>query len=213
MDALRRLHNQQKRRLIERVVTRGAYVLDCGCGRGGDLHKWSSVGALVIGVDPDPASIEEARVRKHDMNIKTVQFDVGDIFVGKLYGPFDIICYNFSIHYIVQTLQESAKAIAEATKVGGLLIGITPDIDRIQTFVSPDALGNTIEMVDASTASVRLVDGPFYAQGARQEPVISRAVLEQALRPWFMCLEWKPMVDRPNGLVSDVYSTFIFRRF
>ena len=69
-----------------------------------------------------------------------------------------------------------------------------------------------VEPIDDKTISVRLVDGPFYADGARPEPVITRAALEEALKPWFECIQWKPMLDEPNGLVSDIYSTFIFRR-
>lgn len=188
-------------------------MLDCGCGRGGDLHKWNSVGAFVLGVDPDLASIEEARRRASAMHISRVKFDVGDIFIGKIYGPFDVICYNFSIHYIAPTLKESVEAIVSALKPGGLLIGITPDRERIRTFVSPDALGNTVDVIDDTTVSVRLVDGPFYAQGGRREPMIGRRELEHALAPWCTCVEWSPMITPSNGYVSDVYSTFIFRRY
>jgi SAM-dependent methyltransferase len=213
MDQLRRFHNQKKRELITRVVPHGAYVLDCGCGRGGDLQKWRDVNAVVFGVDPDEDSINEAFSRRDILGMKhRAKFHVGDVFVGEKFGPFDIVCYNFSIHYITDHLRESAKAIARATKRGGLLIGITPDLDRIKMFRSPDALGNTVEPIDDKTISVRLVDGPFYADGARSEPVISKAILESALQPWFECMEWSPMLETPNGLVSDIYSTFIFKR-
>lgn len=213
METLRRLHNQKKRELIKRAVPPGAYVLDCGCGRGGDLQKWRDVNALVFGVDPDQDSIDEALTRREILGMKhRVKFHVGDIFVAEKFGPFDVVCYNFSIHYIVEYLKDSAKAIARATKRGGILIGITPDLDRIKSFQSPDALGNTVVPVDDMTVSVRLVDGPFYAAGARSEPVIRRAMLEQALKPWFDCVEWSPMLSEPTGLVSDIYSTFIFKR-
>lgn len=213
MDSLRRLHNQQKRNLIMRTVTPGSYVLDCGCGRGGDLQKWRDVNALVLGVDPDEESINEAFTRRDILGMKhRVKFHVGDVFIGEKFGPFDVVCYNFSIHYIADHLKASAKAIARATKRGGILIGITPDLERVKTFQSPDSLGNTVEPIDDHTISVYLVDGPFYANGARAEPVIDRTTLETALSPWFDCIEWKPMLDTPNGLVSDIYSTFIFRR-
>jgi len=213
MDQLRRLHNQKKRELITRVVPPGAYVLDCGCGRGGDLQKWRDVNAIVFGVDPDEDSISEALSRREILGMKhRVKFHVGDVFVGEKFGPFDIVCYNFSIHYIADHLKESAKAIARATKRGGLLIGITPDLDLVKSFKSPDELGNTVEPIDSNTISVRLVDGPFYAEGSRSEPVIDRATLEAALSPWFECVSWKPMLDAPNGLISDIYSTFIFSR-
>lgn len=213
MEALRRLHNQKKRELIVQFVKPGSYVLDCGCGRGGDLQKWRDVNAVVFGVDPDHSSIDEAYGRRDLLGMKhRVRFHPGDIFVAEKFGPFDVVCYNFSIHYIAECLKDSAKAIARATKRGGLLIGITPDLDRVKVFKSPDALGNTIEPINDKTISVRLVDGPFYADGARSEPVITRAALEEALKPWFDCIQWKPMLDEPNGLVSDIYSTFIFRR-
>lgn len=213
MDQLRRLHNQKKRELITRVVSHGAYVLDCGCGRGGDLQKWRDVNAIVFGVDPDEDSINEALSRRDILGMKhRVKFHVGDVFVAEKFGPFDVVCYNFSIHYIADHIKECAKAIARTTKRGGLLIGITPDLDRIKTFQSPDALGNTIEIVDDKTVSVRLVDGPFYADGARSEPVMDKATLETALKPWFECIEWMPMLEKPNSLISDIYSTFIFKR-
>lgn len=211
MDALRRLHNQKKRELIVRTVKRGACVLDCGCGRGGDLQKWNITGARVVGVDPEEDAIVEARERCKNLGMKTT-FHVGDIFKGETYGPFDVVCYNFSIHYIVETMRDSVKAIARAVKPGGLLIGITPDNDRVAVFQSPDSLGNTVVPIDSTHISVRLIDGPFYAQGARTEPVVDRHMLESALSPWFDMVEWTPMLDQPTALISDIYSTFIFRR-
>jgi SAM-dependent methyltransferase len=134
--------------------------------------------------------------------------DIRDIHINN----FDVVCYNFSIHYIVESLGESAKAIARAVKPGGYLIGITPDRARITEFKSPDALGNTIEQIDPTHVSVRLVDGPFYADGAKTEPMISKGLLEHALGPWFKLERWTPMLNTSTGLISDIYSTFIFKR-
>jgi ubiquinone/menaquinone biosynthesis C-methylase UbiE len=211
METLRRLHNQKKRELILGIVRPGNIVLDCGCGRGGDWHKWKVAGALrIVGVDPDRESLVEAQRRADDMGLPVILIhgDIRDVHVNN----FDVVCYNFSIHYILDSLGESAKAIARAVKPGGYLIGITPDKARITEFTSPDTLGNTVETVDSSHISVRLVDGPFYADGAKTEPVISRPLLEHALRPWFKLERWTPMLNTSTGLISDIYSTFIFKR-
>ena len=211
MDSLRRLHNQKKRELILGIVRPGNVVLDCGCGRGGDWHKWKVAGAQrIVGVDPDQESLDEAQRRATEMGLPVILFrgDIRDIHINN----FDVVCYNFSIHYIVESLGESAKAIARAVKPGGYLIGITPDRARISAFESPDALGNTVEPIDPTHVSVRLVDGPFYADGAKTEPMISKGLLEQALRPWFVLERWTPMLNTSTGLISDIYSTFIFKR-
>lgn len=211
MDALRREHNRYKSALIERCVTRpGQTVLDCGCGRGGDWLKWKKVRAHVTAVDPDPESLQEAVRRANVHGVRSVCIHVGDI--TNVTGVFDAVCYNFSIHYIRDTLHESVRAIARRTKPGGLLFGITPDADRIQTFASPDALGNSVTVDGPENALVRLVDGPFYAGQARREPLMSLGVLEPALARWFVLVEWAPMCPSPTGLISDIYSTFVFRR-
>lgn len=211
MDALRRAHNRYKSALIERCVTRpGMAVLDCGCGRGGDWPKWKKVRAHVTAVDPDPESLQEAVRRANFHGVRSVCIHEGDIR-HVTSGTFDAICYNFSIHYIREALEESVRAIARRTKLGGLLFGITPDATRIASFISPDALGNSVVPDGPDHVMVRLTDGPFYNGQARREPLISRDLLETALGRWFTCIEWSPMCDS-TGLVSDIYSTFVFRR-
>jgi ubiquinone/menaquinone biosynthesis C-methylase UbiE len=213
MDALRKLHNDKKRQLIIEHVPRDSYVLDCGCGRGGDLQKWKAVNAYVVGYDPCREYIEEARDRVRLMRMShSVKLHVGDIHTVKGGSLFDVICYNFSIQYIVDSLASSAEKIARHMRPHGKLIGITPDSDCVKTFVSPDALGNTVEQVDDTHIKVYLTDGPFYADGPKVEPVINRAMLEQALSPYFTLVSWKPMLDTPNGLISDIYSSFVFLR-
>jgi len=54
MDAIRKFHNKVKKDLITEWVKPKSYVLDCGCGRGGDFWKWKSVNARLVAVDPDP---------------------------------------------------------------------------------------------------------------------------------------------------------------
>jgi hypothetical protein len=60
---------------------------------------------------------------------------------------------------------------------------------------------------------VRLTDGPFYADGARDEPLLDGEMLKDELKNLdFDLLFWGPMLAEPNGLISDLYSKFVFRR-
>ena len=219
---LRQLHNQIKREHISRWVPRRSHVLDCGCGRGGDWHKWKAVHARVSAIDPDAESLYEAESRAVDMQFGVWFLGLGDIRHAAFAGPYDVVCYNFSLHYIFEdpeTFRQSIKALAVAVRPGGLLIGVTPEKARAEAMVDQfghfkDSLGNEIALLHAnSRLMVRLIDGPFYADGGREEPILDANVLIRALeQAGFEMVQWEPMIDRPNGLISDLYSKFVFRR-
>jgi len=219
---LRQLHNQIKRDHISRWVPRRSHVLDCGCGRGGDWHKWKAVHARVSAIDPDLESLNEAENRAIDMEFGVWFLGLGDIRQAAFAGPYDVVCYNFSLHYIFEdpeTFNQSIKALAVSVRPGGLLIGVTPEKARAEAMVNQfgyfrDSLGNEIAMLRAnSRLMVRLADGPFYADGGREEPILDANVLIRALeQAGFEMVQWEPMIDRPNGLISDLYSKFVFRR-
>jgi SAM-dependent methyltransferase len=222
MDELRKLHNQSKRELITKWVRPGSTVLDCGCGRGGDWWKWKSVRAKIFAIDPDEESLREAERRASDMNMGVWFLGRGDIRQAAFAGPFDVVCYNFSIHYIfenLETLNFSLKAMATAVKEGGFLIGITPELARAEGMVDQfghykDELGNEIALTKGNRRLlVRLVDGPFYADGGREEPTLdSRVLISKLKEVGFEKLVWEPMLAQPNGLVSDLYSKFVFKK-
>jgi SAM-dependent methyltransferase len=219
MDGLRKLHNNCKRELIQKWVQRGESVLDCGCGRGGDWHKWKAVGACVFAIDPDEESLTEAENRSIEMNFGVFFLGKGTIIQAAFAGPFDVVCYNFSIHYIMDDFEKSIKAIDCAVKPGGLLIGITPDKDRAEMISDKnghyiDRLGNIFDIYQGGRRLlVNLTDGPFYADGPRDEPLLDGALLTGSLQDaGFDLLFWGPMLDKPNGLISDLYSKFVFRK-
>lgn len=219
MEALRKLHNDRKRQLIQKWVRPGSFVLDCGCGRGGDWWKWKAVRARVAAIDPDAESLAEAEARSLEMNFGVWFLGEGDIRQAAASGPYDVVCYNFSLHYIFensQTLQESLEAIARAVKPGGLLMGITPERARAELLtngaVFKDDLGNTLEIRDEKLW-VSLTDGPFYADGPKSEPLLNADVLvDELARHGFTRLAWEPMLTTPNWRVSDLYSSFVFRK-
>ena len=217
MEALRKLHNGQKRQLIQKWVRPGSSVLDCGCGRGGDWHKWKAVRANVSAIDPDPASLAEAESRARDMGFPVRFLGTGDI--RQVTGTYDVVCYNFSLHYIFensQVLAESLDAIRRAVKPGGLLIGIVPELARAEYLTGggqfKDPLGNTLEIKDGKLL-VGLTDGPFYADGPKSEPLLDAFNLKHAMSfRGFDRVVWEPMLPVPNGHVSDLYSSFVFRK-
>lgn len=219
---LRKLHNECKRELIQKWVPPGSKVLDCGCGRGGDWHKWKAVQCRIFAIDPDEASLHEAENRAHEMNLGVWFLGKGTIIQAAFAGPFDVVCYNFSLHYIFEnpeTYRSSIKAIACALSPGGLLIGVTPDRDRAESIVDhygnyKDALGNEFSIFQGGRRLlVRLVDGPFYAEGGRDEPMLKPDVLiEDLKRVGLELVLWEPMLSQPNGFISDLYSKFVFKK-
>jgi len=217
MDELRKLHNGAKKELITKWVRRGSSCLDCGCGRGGDWWKWKAVGVRVTAIDPDANSLIEAKKRAEDIGLDVKFLGQGDIRQAAQAGPFDVVCYNFAIHYIVDSWAESLEALERSVKPGGMLIGITPEKDRAEAMVGSDsrfqdALGNEFEIRNGRLM-VRLADGPFYADGPKEEPLLDASSFHEALvARGFQRVVWEPMLKRPNGLVSDLYSKFVYRK-
>jgi SAM-dependent methyltransferase len=212
MDQLRKRHNQAKRDLINQWVPPNSYVLDCGCGRGGDWHKWKAIKARVAAIDPDEASLLEAENRALDLNFGVWFLGPGDIRQAAFAGPYDVVCYNFSLQYIVgDHFEQSLKAIKLSVKPGGLLIGIVPEKSLIEGAKSPDALGNTFE-IQGDKVLMSLTEGPFYADGPKYEPLLDGNALRQALEPEFRCVMWAPLAPETTGLVTDIYAQFVFLR-
>jgi ubiquinone/menaquinone biosynthesis C-methylase UbiE len=219
MDALRKLHNTCKRELIQSWVQPRSTVLDCGCGRGGDWWKWKDMGVRVFAIDPDEESLKEAEKRATEMKFGVFFLGKGTIVQAAFAGPFDVVCYNFSIHYIMDDFENSIKAIDCALKPGGFLLGITPDKFQAQSICDEnghyeDSLGNTFDIYQGNRRlMVKLADGPFYADGAKDEPLLDFHMLVQALETrGIELLVWDPMLRRPNGLISDLYSKFVFKK-
>lgn len=215
---IRKTHNNYKRQLINKWIAPNSYVLDCGCGRGGDWWKWKAVGVRLAAIDPDHDSLDEAEKRAKEMGLDVWFLGQGDIRHAAFAGPFDVVCYNFSIHYIFENesvLEHSLRAIKVALKPGGLLIGITPEIDRAVCMANSsgffkDQFGNQFQIKE-DRLSVRLTDGPFYANGPKEEPLLDGPVLIQRLKALgFEKRVWEPMVPRPSGLISDLYTKFVF---
>ena len=221
-EHMRKMHNDAKRQMIQRWVLPGTKVLDCGCGRGGDFHKWKAARVHAFAIDPDEESLLEAEQRAHDMQFGVWFLGQGSIIQAAFAGPFDVVCYNFSLHYIFEddvTYRTSLKAIACSLNPNGLLMGVVPEKARAEALADQyghfkDSLGNECAMLQGGRRlSVRLVDGPFYADGGREEPILDANVLIQDLKKFGLELVlWEPMLSEPTGLISDLYSKFVFKK-
>ena len=129
MEEIRQYHNLIKRQLIQSATQSGSSVLDVGCGFGGDLQKWTHAGVRTLDMcDPSAEALVEARSRASKMKIAP-NFFHGDILACPTNKKYDIICYNFSLHYIFESyrlFKNSIRAIKDRLRTGGKLIGIIP---------------------------------------------------------------------------------------
>ena len=185
MEEIRRNHNDAKRELIHHVTREGDQILDVGCGFGGDLQKWHRCGANMSMCDPEPTALVEAKSRAKNMKMR-VNFYEGDIH-NCPNRKYDIVCYNFSLHYIFESRDKffsSIREIRKRLKPRGRLVGIIPDSEKIM-FKTPynDDMGNFFITKNKCAGSygeklfVNLVDTPFYADGAKSEPIAYKDLL------------------------------------
>jgi SAM-dependent methyltransferase len=221
MEEIRSYHNLVKRQLIQSATQPGSSVLDVGCGFGGDLQKWMHAGVRTLDMcDPSAEALVEAKTRASKMKIVPT-FYHGDILSCPTNKKYDIICYNFSLHYIFEShrlFKNSIRAIKDRLKQDGQLIGVMPDSESI-LMKTPfrDSLGNFMIRKDdtgygnfGEKLFVHLEDTPFYADGVRSEPIAYKDLLITEL--WEQGVElksWTPLTGNP---LSKMYSQFIFVR-
>ena len=188
MEEIRRLHNDEKRALIELVTQKGDSILDVGCGFGGDLQKWKKVGANINMCEPNENALNEAKSRAKNMKIR-VNFYHGDIHSCPN-RKYDIVCYNFALHYIFEDRDmfiNSLQAVKRRLKPGGRFIGIIPDSEKL-IFKTPmtDDMGN------------------FF----KSEPLAHKDLLiTQLENTGFSMEKWEGLSGNP---ITELYSKFIF---
>jgi SAM-dependent methyltransferase len=216
MEEIRKNHNEAKRELIQSICQTGQHILDVGCGFGGDLQKWHKCGVNINMCDPEPTALIEAKSRAKNMHLR-VNFYDGDIHNCPK-RRFDVMCFNFSLHYIFKTREQffsSINEIKKRIKPGGYLIGIIPDSEKI-IFKTPlqDDTGNFFKLKDHGNGGfgeklfVNLIDTPYYADGPKSEPVAYKDLLVTHLEDLGFRLQlWEGLV---GNTISELYSKFIF---
>lgn len=217
MENIRKYHNLVKRHLIQSVTKVGTNALDVGCGFGGDLQKWQHCKATIDMCDPSSKSLIEAQKRAEKIGMK-VQFFEGDILAcpQKVYN---VICYNFSLHYIFASQDiffKSIKAIRSRMKKGSVLIGCIPDsMSILMATPFKDEFNNFMIRGDntgygnfGEKIFVQLADSPFYKEGPKSEPIAYKDLLVTHLENIGINLVlWESLQEYD---VSKLYSKFIF---
>ena len=216
MNDIRKYHNDEKRDLIKSVSKEGYAVLDVGCGFGGDIGKWKHAHVNLSMCEPSLEALEEAKKRAQFYKMR-INFYHGDI-TSVPNRKYDIVCYNFSLHYIFASenlFMNTTKEIAKRMKPGGQLIGIIPDSNQV-IFKTPihHETGSFFVMKGTSHGQfgeklfVFLEDTPYYEDGAKSEPIAHKDLLVTRLEKLgFIMTMWEPLHGNP---ISNLYSKFIF---
>jgi 2-polyprenyl-3-methyl-5-hydroxy-6-metoxy-1,4-benzoquinol methylase len=88
---------QREVRALERVAEwRGRHVLEIGCGDGRLSLRLARLGAVVCGIDPDPARIRAARRRLQ--RFVRLRFQVGRAeHLAHAAGSFDVVVLSWAL--------------------------------------------------------------------------------------------------------------------
>jgi mRNA (guanine-N7-)-methyltransferase len=129
---LKTFHNDIKKLLYQTFAPNVSSLLDLGCGRGGDIHKWKHSGIkFVKAIDLSPMSIEEAKNRYSKMKSPgelQVHFETMDLRFSQLHnlGVFDAVSCMFAFHYFFESediLRNVLSNISSHLKSNGFFFG------------------------------------------------------------------------------------------
>ena len=122
---------QSAESLIEQLAPKeGDRILDLGCGTGQLTAQIADRGADVIGLDSDPAMIEQA-----EANYPAITFRVADAANFQLEEPVDAVFSNAALHWVTEP-QSAAHCIASALKPGGRLVAELGGKENVQTIIA-----------------------------------------------------------------------------
>lgn len=154
---IRMFNNFVKSVLIKEHVLPNQYVLDIGCGKGGDLLKYKAAKIFgYYGVDVSKNSIKEASERLKKCGIKFhAEFHEGDFYNKPvvLETSFDVISIQFSLHYAFssyKSFKNTLRNISMHLKTGGVVIATIPDYDVLTNRLKKygPKFGNTLYRVN-----------------------------------------------------------------
>lgn len=163
---LRSFNNWIKSMLISKYAQKYDTILDIGCGKGGDLWKWSrSRIEGFIGIDIAEVSIHQARERYNSAQRVNfwAKFYVGDVFEKPIEEIVDIdlsrvsiISCQFCLHYSFENetrIRTLLSNISRILPIGHYFIGTIPNSEVIIKHIrklgpNERKWGNTIYSVE-----------------------------------------------------------------
>lgn len=132
---MKKFHNKIKRDLIKKYAKNNDIIIDLGCGKGGDMHKWINTNIKYVkGYDINKEYLKEAEDRyekiKKQKNINTEIIykciDLSKQIIDTEHENVNIITCNFALHYFFkneETFNILKKSIKNNLKLNGYFIG------------------------------------------------------------------------------------------
>lgn len=145
---LKKAHNSFKEELIRDYVSGACFVVDVGCGRGGDIGKWQRAGVRnVLGFDISEAQIREAERRASESGAYSYSFETCSASMSELDDVpdncADAVTAMFSLNYFFDSEERAIglfETVSRMLKPGGRFVGVYADGDRVAELVKKGPL-------------------------------------------------------------------------
>jgi len=170
--------------------------MDLGCGKGGDLQKWSKAGIThFTGVDIADVSVEQAHGRYKDMSKRSrgrifgANFFAADCTRKRLLDMypspqrkfFDLVSCQFAFHYCFETEEQAECMIrnaAESLKPGGFFFGTTPSAEAILSRLN-SSLQQTPSSSDSDDSQLLQFGNSVYSVSFDRDSTVGQRVLNK----------------------------------
>jgi mRNA (guanine-N7-)-methyltransferase len=123
---------------------RAGKVLEMGCGKGGDLTKWTKAKIKeLVAVDIASVSVDQAQARWAQTRRFEATFAVLDCYVDSLASvvptailaqPFDVVSMQFCMHYAFEKESKARCMLENVTRwlrPGGIFLGTIPNSELL----------------------------------------------------------------------------------
>jgi mRNA (guanine-N7-)-methyltransferase len=145
---MKKFHNNIKRDLIKKYAKNNDTIIDLGCGKGGDMHKWISTNIKYVkGYDINKEYLKEAEDRyekikkQNKINTEIIYkcIDLSKKVIDTEHKNVNIITCNFALHYFFEneeTFNILKKSIKNNLKINGYFIGTIFDGASVNKMVN-----------------------------------------------------------------------------
>lgn len=109
---------------IREYLSNSSEVLELGCGQGQDGLWFAESKQIVLATDNEPSALENAKKRKVELGIKTIEFEQLDLAKPFRYEneAFDVVYSHLALHYFdAATTRQIFSEIYRVLKPGAIL--------------------------------------------------------------------------------------------